>query len=226
MGPLYWYSHIGDEIDNLLIMDVDLTVTAAEEGEYLHWLNITIEWDIEDYWDFGFVQVSTDDSLAWTSLNDSGDCCTEDANFDAMRSIVDSLPGITSYTTEAVDLSFDLSAYDGQKIMVGFRYTTDWGTHYEGWWIDKVLVDGVEVPLDDLYPAAGPEVDFMLTISAHGNENVGPMVMNIPVREATEMAQRLMGAFMFHDEIIILISPTDGLIDYEFGEVGRGGFFR
>ena len=222
MGPLYWYSHTGNELDNLLIMDVDLTAAAAEEGEYLHWLNITTGWDMEDYWDFGFVQVSTDDGLTWTSLNDTGDYCTEEVDSGAMQSIVDNLPGITSWTMEDVELSFDLSAYDGQKIMVGFRYMTDWGTFYDGWYIDQVLVDGAEVPLDDLYPAAGPEVDFMLTVFAPGNENVGPMVMNIPVRDATEVAQRLMGAFMLHDEIIILISPTDGLVDYEFGEIYRG----
>ena len=40
-----------------------------------------------------------------------------------------------------VTLSYDLSAYAGQDVLVAFRMVTDWATAYGGWWIDNVYVD-------------------------------------------------------------------------------------
>jgi hypothetical protein len=40
-----------------------------------------------------------------------------------------------------IPLSYDLSAYAGQNILVAFRMITDWSSHYEGWYIDNVYVD-------------------------------------------------------------------------------------
>ena len=73
----YWNSGNGNQIDNLLTMEVNLS-TPAEDGEYLHWLTINTQWNIEANWDFGFVQVSTDNGTTWTTLDDIGDNCTSE----------------------------------------------------------------------------------------------------------------------------------------------------
>jgi hypothetical protein len=39
-------------------------------------------------------------------------------------------------------MSFDLSPYAGQTILVAFRYVTDWAFFEAGWFIDNVMVDG------------------------------------------------------------------------------------
>ncbi|MCF6277778.1 MAG: immune inhibitor A [Anaerolineales bacterium] len=98
-------------------------------------------WDIEDYWDFGFVQVSTDGGYTWTSLANAATTSTYDPN--AHPDIIANLPGLTGYSGGWVSLSYDLSAYAGQDVLVAFRYMTDWGTTYGGWYIDNVYMDGV-----------------------------------------------------------------------------------
>jgi len=221
-GGSAWYSNTGDEVDYLLAMDVDLTSPAGEEGDYLHWLNISTMWDMEDYWDFGFVQVSTDNGATWTSLNDTGDLFTSEHDPSAMESIVANLPGLTSWNYTWNDISFDLSAYDGQEIMVGFRYMTDWATHYEGWLINEISVDGAAVDLESLYPV-NPEVDFLLTIYVPANGDHGALVFDIPTMDMDETATKIMSSLMFYyDEMYIIISPDEGPAEYTIDVDYRG----
>ncbi|MHC1680972.1 MAG: hypothetical protein AB9860_07000 [Methanomassiliicoccales archaeon] len=225
-GGYAWYSNTGDEVDYMLAMDVDLTVPAGEGSDYLHWLNITTMWDMEDLWDFGFVQVSTDNGASWTSLNDTGDLFTEEYDPSAMESIVANLPGLTSWNYTWNDISFDLSAYDGQEILVGFRYMTDWGTHYDGWLISEFSVDGVAVDLASLYPI-NPEVDFILTIYVPGNGAHGALVMDIPTMDIDETATKLLSTLLFYyDEMFIIVTPNEGPADYAIDVDYRGADLR
>lgn len=217
----FWYSGSGDELDRMLTMNVDLTVPAGEEGDYLHWLNLTTYWEIEQNWDFGFVQVSTDGGLTWTSLNDTDDWCTEEVDMDAMPGIVENVPGITGMSEDVVDLSFDLSAYDGQEIMVGFRYMTDWSFSEEGWYIFGVAVDGVEANLTDMTQVF-PEVDWMVTIFVPGNEYYNTMIIDIPVNDLDEVGYKLMATFLGYEEFYVLVSPNLGPVGYWYGVEWRG----
>lgn len=221
----FWYSGTGDELDRMLTMNVDLTVPAGEEGDYLHWLNLTTYWDIEPNWDFGFVQVSTDGGLTWTSLNDTGDWCTEEVDMDAMPGIVDNVPGITGMSGDVVDLSFDLSAYDGQEIMVGFRYMTDWASSEEGWYIFGASVDGVEAPLTDMTPVY-PEVDWMVTIFVPATEYYNAMVIDIPVEDLDEIGYKLLATLIGYEEYYVLVSPNLGPVDYWYGVEWRSPAFE
>jgi hypothetical protein len=95
-------------------------------------------YDIEAYWDYGFVQVSADGGQTWTSLANGS--TTTLVQPQAINIVVDNLPGITStnggWTTEV----FDLSTYDGMDILLRFYYVTDWVTAYPGWYIDNIVV--------------------------------------------------------------------------------------
>lgn len=215
----YWWAGDGDQINNLLTMNLNL---SAPKVNGKHLLDITTYWDIEEGWDFGFVQVSTDDGATWTSLDDVGDNCTDDAVNSAMESITDNLPGITGRSNGWRDLSFDLTAYDGQEILVGFRYMTDWGTTYDGWSIAEVSVDGNEVPLEELTTTIPPEADFMITIYAYDSD-LGEMVIDVPVLDSAETAVKLMGTLMDYDWMIVMISPYDGPVDYMVDITNRGG---
>ena len=139
MFPTAWtadngmlWSGTGDLLDNWAIFE---TIGGGT-------LSFDTIWDLEDYWDFGFVQVSTDGGYTWTSLEDGQGYSTYDYDPNAHPKVIENLPGLTSYITAPVNLTYDLSAYAGQDILVAFRMVTDWGTHYGGWWIDNVYVDG------------------------------------------------------------------------------------
>jgi hypothetical protein len=125
------YSGTGDEVDNWAIFE------TTGGGV----LSIDTTWDLEDYWDFAFVQVSTDGGLNWTSLADNEGHSTTDYDPNAYPTVIENVPGLTGYMPTPVTLTYDLSAYAGQDILVAFRLVTDWATHFEGWYVDNVYVD-------------------------------------------------------------------------------------
>jgi hypothetical protein len=147
-NPLAWTSDgsvlwggTGDLIDNWAIFETTGGGTLTFDTMY----------DIEEYWDFGFVQVSNDGGATWTSLANAYTTSVHDPG--AHPTVVANLPGLTGCsvpvdpdtgvcTPETITMSFDLSAYAGNDVLVAFRYVTDWATTYAGWFIDNVYVDG------------------------------------------------------------------------------------
>jgi hypothetical protein len=205
----YWNS--GDtDLLNTLIFD-EVFVDTADPTLYL-----TTAWDIEDYWDFGFVQVSTDDGATWTSL--ANEWTTSDFDPNGHPDIEANLPGITEwYGFEIVDMTFDLSAYAGETVQVGFRYMTDWETAYSGWYIFDSSVGATTLELEKFiqpYPA-----DFMVSIVAIKEMHWGNMyfVRDVHLADITnEGFLRQFGAWM--DYFVIIVSPLfeKGLLDYSF----------
>jgi hypothetical protein len=158
------YSGAGNLLDNWAIFE------ATGGGT----LTFDSYWDIEDYWDFGFVQVSNDGGATWTSL--PGDYTTSDHDPAAHPDIVANLPGLTSWSCFVdpgpevpvdcwINLEYDLSAYAGEDILIAFRFMTDWGTYYEGWYVDNVMVDGT------LISDGSSADDFMSYAEFMGIEN-------------------------------------------------------
>lgn len=142
------------------LMNVLLTGTAYVDSEN-PWLELTTKYNIEDYWDFGFVQVSTDEGLAWTSLENI--YTTYDHEPEAHPDMVANLPGLTGTSDgwpEWMTMTFDLSVYAGETVMIGFCYMTDWATLYEGWYISEATVSGVPLTLTPAYP----EADLAVTV--------------------------------------------------------------
>lgn len=124
------YSGAGNLLDSWAIFEAAGGGTLTFDTSYV----------IEDLWDFGFVQVSTDGGYTWTSLENS---YTTDQNAGgAHPKVVENVPGLTGDSGGWVTMNFDLSAYAGQDILIAFRYVTDWAAIYPGWEIDNVYVDG------------------------------------------------------------------------------------
>jgi len=123
------YGGYGDLLDNWAIFP------ATGGGA----LTFDTYWDIEDYWDFGFVQVSTDGGHTWTSLANAYTTDLYDPS--AHPTVIENLPGLTGWSGGWMNVSYDLSAYTGD-VLLAFRYVTDWATPYDGWYVDNVHVDG------------------------------------------------------------------------------------
>jgi immune inhibitor A len=156
-GSVLW-SGTGDLVDNWAIFP------AVGGGA----LTFDTTYDFEQYWDFGFVQVSTDGGYNWTSLANASTTDLHDPN--AHPTVIANLPGLTGTQSSWVNLSYDLSAYAGQDILIGFRYVTDWATYGNGWLIDNVVANGTLIsdgtsvtPFKDITEILPINNDFTVT---------------------------------------------------------------
>ncbi len=150
-GSVLW-GGAGDLLDNWAIFE---TVGGGA-------LTFDTYYDLEEFWDYGFVQVSTDGGYTWTSLANA--YTTYDHAPSAHPTAVANLPGLTGWSGAWVDMSYDLSAYAGQNILVAFRYVTDWATYYDGWFIDNVYVDGALIS-DGSSAAAFHDLTYYLLVN-------------------------------------------------------------
>lgn len=205
-----WYSGAHNRMDILLggSTYVDLANPTLE---------LTTYWDIEDYWDFGFVQVSTDGGKTWVSLEN--EYTTWDHDPDAMGSIVANLPGLTSWSGYItpdgwVTMEFDLSAYAGQTVLIGFRYMTDAAVLYEGWYISSASVSSTPLELTSIYP----EADFMVT--AVYAFVMGKCTIYVPVdmwlSDKTEVGTTFGLAKPSYTILIVSSKSQQGFVDYSF----------
>ncbi len=135
-GQALW-SDLGNGLQNTAAFSVDLTTATAPV------LTMQSYWSIETDWDYGYIDVSTDSGATWANQTDtSGVCTTTDPNGNNVGC------GITGIGMGP--LTYDLTAFAGQSIMVRVRYSTDTAVQYDGWWIDDVTVtDGVDTLFSD-----------------------------------------------------------------------------
>ncbi len=146
-GSYEWFGGKGDEIDNTLVRSVDLTGKTSATLNFWTW------YDIEEQWDYGFVQVSTDGGVTWTSLPIDG--TTSDVVDEGYPAIKDNMPGFTGNSGGWLAKTYDLKDYVGKPMMLQFRYMTDWGTSMAGFYVDDIGVtaDGASLFFDDVETA-------------------------------------------------------------------------
>ncbi len=131
----YWGGQ-ADEIDSKMVTTVNLTGKSSATLTFDAW------YDIEEQWDFAFVQVSEDNGATWKSLGNAN--TRSDVTSQGYPTILDSMPGFTGNSNGWQAQSFDLSAFAGKSIQLRLRYATDWGTSHIGFFADniKVIADG------------------------------------------------------------------------------------
>ncbi|WHY79498.1 immune inhibitor A [Neobacillus sp. WH10] len=132
-GEVLWGNQ-GDQADNFLIKELDLT------GKTNPILSFDTKYNIEEQWDFGAVQVSTDNGKTWASL--TNDHTRDDVVANGYPTIKQNLPGFTGSSNGWTTESFNLSQYTGQKVLVAFRYMTDWGYNEAGWYVSNLKLNG------------------------------------------------------------------------------------
>jgi hypothetical protein len=152
------WGNMGDNKDNFLIFEADLRNTDTATLTFDHLVKI------EEFWDFGFVQVSTDDGKTWISL--SNENTTFDIDPDAAANIRANLPGFTGVNEEWQNERFDLSEYAGQKVCIAFRYMTDSAVNEDGWFIKDISIPEIELN----YP--GDSLDGFMSLSELAPKNV------------------------------------------------------
>ncbi|MFD1020017.1 choice-of-anchor J domain-containing protein [Thalassobacillus hwangdonensis] len=138
-NQVYWGSE-GDELDNNMIFKADLTNVDAATLKFDNYI------DIEESWDYGVVQVSTDNGMTWNSLENEN--TRSDVVEEGYPKIKDNVPGFTGHYEDWQQETFDLSAYAGQEVHISFRYLTDWGYNDTGWFVDNIEVPEIGLSYD------------------------------------------------------------------------------
>lgn len=202
-----WYSGAYN-LGNALLY-AETTISAGAE------LTIQTYYDIEFEWDYGFVQISTDNGETWTSLTND---YTDPVNTQTHDDIIAQVEGLTGYSGGVVEMSFDLTGYEGD-VQIGFRYMTDWFTSEEGWYIIDAMVNGESL---ELTPALTP-IDFQVTLvyykKARGYKVLEPYkVIDVPMCDAYNIGLKFIDRWTV--DIVAIISPVGfdiGFVDYWFG---------
>jgi hypothetical protein len=136
----------GDEADNTLIFEADLSNVDTATLKFDNFI------DIEEQWDFGVVQVSTDNGQTWTSIENEN--TRRDVVEEGYPKIKENVPGFSGHYEDWQQETFDLSEYAGQKVLVSFRYLTDWGYNDTGWYIDNIEIPEIGFSNDGSSTAA------------------------------------------------------------------------
>jgi immune inhibitor A len=127
-GTSCWWSNHGDSIDSTLTRSVDLR--SLNSASLTYWVN----YEIEEFWDYAYVMVSTDDGETWDIL-DTERAINYNPNGNAYGA------GMTGTSPGWVQDSVDLSDYAGQQVLLRFEYITDDAVFSKG-----ACFDDFEIP--------------------------------------------------------------------------------
>lgn len=109
------------DLDNSAVLPI--TVPAADPT-----LKLEAAWDLEEAYDFGYVEISADGGKTYTPI--AGD-----------RTVAGTLgQGLTGASGGVVPLSYNLSTYAGKNVLLALRYVSDSAVNKGGWRIGKVTL--------------------------------------------------------------------------------------
>lgn len=127
-GDYAFWSNKGDESDMTLTREFDFTtVSGPIELSYRTW------YDIEEDWDYLYLEVS-EDGTTWEIITTPSGTGTDPSGNSYGW-------GYTGVSSDWIEEKVDLSQYAGKKISVRFEYVTDAAVNGEGLLLDDVKVD-------------------------------------------------------------------------------------
>ena len=144
-GAGAWWGGKADLVDNTLTRTISVPAAPAN-------LTMRLNYQIENNWDYAYVQVSANGGTSWTSLagtylNTTGGQTAINAATNPNGKNLGS--GITGSTSNAVNApngwrlaTFNLNAYAGQTVLLRLRYKTDENTTLNGFLADEISING------------------------------------------------------------------------------------
>lgn len=137
-GEYMWYSMRGDESDMTLTRAFDLSGLSQATLQFWTW------YDIEENWDYAYVEVSADGGRTWNILTGT---FTTGSN-PAGNSFGQAYTGISDggESPQWIQERIDLTPCTGKPVLVRFEYVTDDVVNRPGW-----LIDDISIPELDYY---------------------------------------------------------------------------
>ena len=130
-----WWSNRGDSINTKLTREFDLTGLDEATLEYMVW------YDIEDGWDYGYVEASGDGGRTWTIL-EGQHTSDDDVSGNAYG------PGYTGRSREWKQESIDLTPFVGGPVLIRFEYVTDAAVYRDGFMVSDVSIPQLDDSMD------------------------------------------------------------------------------
>ena len=129
-------AYYGDSSDGVLVSK-PICMGADGEMTFWHWMDVEEE-SSTSAWDCGFVEISTDEGATWNVLYPVGGYSHAKNSNDA-NPLPEGTPcwsGSFSWRQE----TFDLTAYEDEKIQIRFHFASDGYVTYEGWYVDDINI--------------------------------------------------------------------------------------
>jgi immune inhibitor A len=131
-GEYMWWSNRGDDSDMMLTRAFDLSDVSQATLEFWTW------YDIEEDWDYAYVEISTDGGKTWDILTtSSGTAANPNGNSFGWAYTGRSGDGERA---EWIQEQVDVSAYAGQEVLVRFEYITDDAVNRPGFVLDDIAI--------------------------------------------------------------------------------------
>ncbi|KQP79707.1 protease [Aeromicrobium sp. Leaf289] len=138
-GSKQFYSGSGDDLANAMSTEVSIPAGSSSAA-----LKAKVRYEIEEGYDYAYVQASTDGGSTWTALDGTigGAPIGDDTS---------GRPGIDGKQESWADLVVPLDAYVGKTVQLRVFYKTDGGLALPGLFVDDVSVTagGTELLSDD-----------------------------------------------------------------------------
>jgi len=133
-GRFAWWAHRADDSDARLTRAFDLSGLSQATLEFWLW------YDIEEGYDYGYVEVSTDGGATWHILEGEH---TRDYNpvgnaFGVGYTGKSGIQGANQ--PEWVQERVDLTPYAGQEVLLRLEYVTDDAVNAPGWFVDDIAI--------------------------------------------------------------------------------------
>lgn len=126
-GEHVWYSNRGDESEFSLSRTFDLSDLESAT------LNYNVWYQLEEYYDYAYVEVSTDGGQSWEILKTENG--TDKNPYDASMGF-----GYTGSLNDWLPESIDLTPYSGQEIKLRFEVISGLSTNRDGFQLDDIAI--------------------------------------------------------------------------------------
>ena len=202
-GESCWWTNSGDTIDTTLTRSVDLSGVGAATLEFAVW------YDIEETWDFLYVEASGDGGETWKLLD--GRTTTKRNPYGTGYGA-----GLTGNSGGWIDERFDLSAFAGGEVLVRFEYVTDDAVNINGACIDDIAIEEVgffdDAESDGEWVANGfaridPEIPQEWTVTLVRRFQDKPAIV-MPVEIIEGRGEAIVAPIPSDEDVFLIISAT------------------
>jgi hypothetical protein len=132
-GKYFWWSNRGDSSDTTLTRAFDLAGLSQAT------LKVWLWYDVEEDWDYAYIEVSTDGGQTWDILK--GQYTTDtNPNGNSFGHAYTGKSGPVDEAPDWVEEEIDLTPYVGRKILLRFEYVTDDAVNHAGFCVDDIAI--------------------------------------------------------------------------------------